>query len=217
MIRLDIISDPICPWCYIGKARLDRALEMKGENPFDIHWRAFQLNPEMPPGGMDRQEYLDTKFGVEGAKTFYKRIEDTAIASGLAVRFDRIKRTPNTIDAHRLIRWARPEGKQNALVMDLFRRYFEEGEDISDAKVLGDAGHAAGLDPDVVARLLASDNDTEEVRQEDAGFREMGVSGVPTFIIGGKYVVNGAQETDLWCRVIDDLQSQAESGVAALS
>ena len=205
MLRMDIVSDPICPWCYIGKARLDRALEAAGHNPFDIHWRAFQLNPDMPPQGMDRQQYLDAKFGAEGARAFYARIEETARASGLDVAFDRIARTPNTLDAHRLIRWSRSEGKQNAVVMDLFRRYFEAGEDISDPDVLAQAGRAAGLDPAVTRRLLSSDNDRDAIRAEDAGFREMGVSGVPCFIIGGKYVVNGAQETALWRRVIDDI------------
>lgn len=211
MIRLDIISDPICPWCYIGKARLDRALEAAGENPFDIHWRAFQLNPDMPAEGMDRQAYLTAKFGKDDAKSFYARIEQTAIETGLKVNFDAITRTPNTVDAHRLIRWARPMGKQTALVMNLFRRYFEDGQDIGDHDVLGEAGMTAGLEQDETKRLLASSNDTEEVRAEDAGFREMGVSGVPTFIVGGQYVVNGAQDTALWARVIDDLRAPADT------
>ena len=211
MIRLDIISDPICPWCYIGKARLDRALEAAGENPFDIHWRAFQLNPDMPAEGMDRQAYLIAKFGKDDAKSFYARIEQTAIETGLKVNFDAITRTPNTVDAHRLIRWARPMGKQTALVMNLFRRYFEDGQDIGDHDVLAEAGMTVGLEQDETKRLLASSNDTEEVRAEDAGFREMGVSGVPTFIVGGQYVVNGAQDTALWTRVIDDLRAPADT------
>jgi len=207
MIQLDVISDPICPWCYIGKTRLDRALEAAGENPFDVHWRTFQLNPEMPAEGMDRAEYLNAKFGPENAGAFYKRIEDTAIETGLSVRFDKIKRTPNTIDAHRLIRWARPMGKQNALMMDLFKRYFEEGQDISDHDVLEEAGTSAGLEAEETRRLLASTNDVEEVRAEDAGYRKMGVSGVPTYLVAGQYVVNGAQNTELWTKVIEELRA----------
>ena len=211
MIRLDIISDPVCPWCYIGKARLDQALEAAGDTPFDIHWRPFQLNPTMPSEGMDRRAYLEAKFGKENAVSFYKRIEDTAIASGLTVNFDQIARTPNTIDAHRLIKWSRTEGSQNALVMDLFRRYFEHGQDISDHTVLADAGATAGMDRDLTQRLLASDNDKAEVAAEDQSFRDMGVQGVPCFIIGGKYVVNGAQESALWTKVIEDIrQNMAE-------
>ena len=205
MIRLDIISDPICPWCYIGKARLDRALETAGHNPFDIHWRVFQLNPEMPGEGMDRQAYLTAKFGAEGAKSFYGQIEDTATSSGLKVNFDAIQRTPNTVDAHRLIRWSRPMGRQNAVVMDLFKRYFEDGQDISDHDVLAEAGRKADLEPDETRRLLASSNDVDGVVSEDSAFREMGVSGVPTFIVANQYVVNGAQDSSLWTKVITEL------------
>ena len=133
MVRLDIISDPICPWCYIGKANLDAAIAETGLNPFDIEWRIFQLNPDMPPEGYDRKQYLETKFGgPERAQAIYQRITDAAADSGLDVNFDKIERTPNTMDAHRLIRWSRTTGNQNALVAQLFRRYFEDGQDISD-------------------------------------------------------------------------------------
>lgn len=208
LIRLDIISDPICPWCMIGKARLEHALEAAGDNPFDIHWRPFQLNPDMPPEGVERQAYLDAKFGKERAKSFYKQIEDTATQTGLKVDFSKIERTPNTIDAHRLIRWARPEAVQNAVVDALFRAYFVDGQDISDHTVLCDIAAAVGMDRVMTARLLASDNDREDVVAEDASFREMGVNGVPCFIIDGKYVVNGAQEPAMWAQVIADLSEE---------
>ena len=209
MIRLDIISDPICPWCYIGKTRLDQALKEAGETPFDIHWRPFQLNPDMPSEGMDRREYLEAKFGKDQATAFYGQIESTAKASGLDVHFEKIEKTPNTIDAHRLLKWAESEDCQNNVAMELFRRYFEEGQDISDHTVLADAAEAAGMDREVITRLLASDNDKADIAAEDKSFREMGVQGVPCFIIGGKYVVNGAQEPALWAKVLKDLKEAA--------
>ncbi|MEO0999800.1 MAG: DsbA family oxidoreductase, partial [Pseudomonadota bacterium] len=194
MITLDIISDPICPWCYIGKANLDAALAKAGENPFDIRWRPFQLNPDMPAEGMGRAEYLDAKFGPENAKRFYARIEQVAKDAGLDVHFEKIAKTPNTIDAHRLIRWATTTGAQSAVKQDLFERYLERGEDISDHAVLLDVAEAAGMEREVVANLLSSEADRAEVADEDRAAREMGVTGVPTFIIGGKYVLTGAQD-----------------------
>lgn len=208
MIKLDIISDPICPWCYIGKARLNQALEASSDQPFEIEWRPFQLNPDMPAEGMDRREYLEHKFGKERAVSFYMQIAEAAEASGLAVSFEKIKRTPNTIDAHRMIRWARPEGVQTPLVNSLFRRYFAEGEDISRHDVLADAAAEVGMDADMALRLLKTDNDLDDVREEDRSFRAMGVQGVPCFILGGRYVVNGAQDAQLWSKVIEDIRTQ---------
>jgi predicted DsbA family dithiol-disulfide isomerase len=209
MTRLDVLSDPICPWCYIGKAYLDRALESAG-NPFDLRWRPFQLNPDMPAEGMDRRRYLEAKFGgADAAAGTYARIEAAATQAGLDVRFDRIGRTPNTLDAHRLIEWARAERCQTLLVAELFRRYFRDGQDISDPDVLADAAAAAGMDPTVVRRLLAGDNDRARIREEDAAARAMGVDGVPTFILGGRYVVVGAQPPELWTRLIGELEAAA--------
>ncbi len=211
MITLDVISDPICPWCYIGKAKLDRALEAAPDHPFDLHWRPFQLNPDMPPGGMDRREYLEAKFGGrEGAVRVYGAIAEAAEEAGLPIDFAAIKRTPNTIDAHRLIRWSRITGNQSAVVAQLFRRYFEAGEDISDHETLADVGASAGMERDLVAKLLASDADLAESREEDAAAREMGVSGVPTFIIGGKYVLQGAQEAGTWANVLEELRAKPD-------
>ena len=211
LIPLDIISDPVCPWCYIGKARLDQALEQAGDNPFDIQWRPYQLNPDMPDEGMDRKAYLEGKFGVERARSFYAEIEQTALASGLKVDFGAIRRTPNTIDAHRVIHWARAEGKQTAVVSALFRRYFERGEDIGDLRVLVSAAEEAGLDGALFARLLDGPSDVAEIREADTHYREMGVQGVPCFIIAGKYVVTGAQDVDVWRQVIDDVKAEMAS------
>lgn len=218
-IRLDIISDPICPWCYIGKARLHKAFAERPHHPFWTSWRPFQLNPEMPRDGMDRRAYLEAKFGgPEGAKAVYSRIETTAEADGLPIRFDAIKRTPNTIDAHRVIRWAMPGDQQDAVVDGLFERYFLLGDDIGDRETLADVAATAGMERDAVLTALAGDVDRDAVRKENEAARSAGVSGVPTFIVNGKHVISGAQETALWVRVIDELavglagKPQADAG-----
>ena len=206
--RLDIISDPICPWCYIGKSRLDRALEARADHPFEIDWRPFQLNPDMPPEGMDRRAYLEAKFGgKEGAIRVYSQIEQMAQSNGLDIDFAAMKRTPNTIDAHRLIRWSRVEGRQSLVVNQLFHRYFKLGQDISDHEVLVDVADTVSMDAAVIARLLEGDADVADIREEDANYRQMGVTGVPTFIIGGKHVVVGAQEPEMWMQVIDEINT----------
>ena len=211
MVRLDIISDPICPWCYIGKANLDQAIAQTGHNPFDIEWRVFQLNPDMPPEGQDRKSYLAGKFGgPERAQKIYDRIRDSAAEAGLDVDFERIGRTPNTMDAHRLIRWSRTTGKQSALVDQLFHRYFVQGQDISDPTVLADAASSIGMEREIVKRLLDGDADRKEMAEEDIAAREMGVSGVPTFIVGGRYVLQGAQPAETWAKVIQELVAAAE-------
>ena len=206
MVQLDIISDPICPWCYIGKSNLDRALREAEVNPFSIHWRIFQLNPWMPAEGMDRKLYLETKFGgPERAKEIYGRIEAAAAEVGLDVDFSRIQRTPNTMDAHRLILWSRTTGHQSLVVDRMFERYFKDGADISDHEVLLDIAGGAGMERDVVAQLLASDADRELLVEEDETARQRGVSGVPCFIVGGRYVLQGAQPAETWTKVIAEL------------
>jgi len=184
MTKIDIISDPICPWCYIGKTRLDRALEANPKHDFVIEWHPYQLNPEMPTDGMDRREYLETKFGgQEGALKVYGQIDQTAREMGLELNFAGIKRTPNTIDAHRLILWADVEGCQNAVVDRLFKAYFKEGRDISDHSVLVRIANAAGMDGDATRKLLDSDANIEDIRTRDTKSRQAGVQGVPAFII----------------------------------
>lgn len=210
MTTLDIISDPVCPWCYIGKARLDRALEARPNHPFTVTWRPFQLNPDMPPEGAARKEYLEAKFGgPDGAARVYRQIEEVAQDTGLDIDFDAIKRTPNTVNAHRLLRWAAVEGRQSLVANQLFHRYFKQGQDISDLETLTDIARTVGMDAEVTARLLAGDADREEVLEEDRHWREAGVTGVPTFIVGGRYVVVGAQDTEFWQRAIDEILQTA--------
>ncbi|MEM7076862.1 MAG: DsbA family oxidoreductase [Pseudomonadota bacterium] len=212
MVRLDIISDPICPWCYIGKTCLDRALAERQDHPFDISWHPFQLNPDMPAGGMDRRTYLEGKFGgKEGAARAYAPIAERAEAEGLVINFEGIQRTPNTLDAHRLIHWAGVEGVQAAMVDALFAAYFEDGRDIGEHEVLADLADAAGMDASVVLKLFASDADRDETAARDLSFRKMGVSGVPCFIVNGQHAVPGCQPTELWLKVMDEI-SETQTG-----
>jgi len=209
MITLDIISDPICPWCYIGWARLARALESRPNHPFTIEWHPFQLNPDMAAGGMDRREYLEHKFGgTEGAVRAYAPVVEHATAAGLTLHLDRIARTPNTIDAHRLIHWAGIEGRQTPMVLSLFRAYFTEGRDIGAQATLLDLAEGVGMDRAMVAQLLAGDADVADIRARDAHARSRGVTGVPTFIVAGQHALSGAQPPEVWVEVIDDIAAQ---------
>lgn len=208
--KLDIFSDPICPWCYIGKARLEKALEQRPNHPFIIEWHPYMLNPTMPPEGMDRREYLQAKFGPpEGIVKAYLPISEAAEAEGLPLELAKILRTPSTLDAHRLIHWAGLEGRQNAVVNTMFKANFVQGLDISKHEVLLDIAQTSGLDRDVIARLLDSEADIDDIRARDADIRARGLQGVPGFLIGRTYVVSGANPTDFWVQVIDDLAAQA--------
>lgn len=208
-VKLDILSDPICPWCYIGKTNLDRALEAVPDHPFIIEWHPFQLNPDMPREGADRRAYLEAKFGgKENAVRAYAAVMDHAEKAGLKINFENMHRTPNTLDAHRLIHWAGIEGKQSAAVSALFKAYFTEGRDIGNQEVLADLADGIGLDASVILRLLQSDADEAMIRERDAHSRKMGVNSVPTFIVANKHAVPGAQSTEVWKQVITDIMEQ---------
>jgi predicted DsbA family dithiol-disulfide isomerase len=210
MVKLDIMSDPICPWCYIGKTHLDRALAQRPDHPFLITWHPFQLNPDMPAGGMDRRDYLEQKFGgKDGAVRAYAPIVQHAEKAGLTINFEAIKRTPNTLDAHRLIHWAGIEGKQTEVVDAMFQAYFVDGRDIGDHDVLADIADTSGMDASVVLRLLSTDEDRRDIVDRDAAARGMGVTSVPTFIVAGEHAVPGAQPTELWLQVMDELTENA--------
>ncbi len=207
-IKLDIMSDPICPWCYIGKAHLDRALLDHPDHPFVIEWHPFQLNPDMPAEGMDRRAYLENKFGgKEGAVRAYAPIVDHAREAGLTINFEQMKRTPNTLDAHRLIHWAGIEGRQTAAVSALFKAYFVEARDIGDAEVLADIADSIEMDAGVVTRLLQTDEDCKAIQDRDAHSRRMGINSVPTFIVANQHAVPGAQPPELWAKVIAELRA----------
>jgi predicted DsbA family dithiol-disulfide isomerase len=210
MIRLDIFSDPVCPWCYIGKANLDRALGQHPDHPFRVEWHPFQLNPDMPREGMDRAAYLEAKFGGrEAAARAYAQVEAAAARAGIALEVAKVPHASNTLDAHRLIHWAGLEGRQNRMVDALFRAYWQEARNIGDPDTLARIAGEVGMDAAAVARLLASDADRDDIAARDADARRKGVTAVPTFLIAQTYVVSGAQPPELWGEVIADLAKQA--------
>ena len=209
MVKLDIISDPICPWCYIGKTNLDKALAQYPDHPFTIEWHPFQLNPDMPADGMDRRAYLEGKFGgKEGAVRAYAPVAEHAEKAGAVINLEAIQRTPNTIDAHRLIHWAGIEGRQSFVVDLLFKAYFVDGRDISDHEVLADIADTAEMDAAAVSKLLASPADADDIRARDAHSRQMGVNSVPTFVVAHKHAVPGAQPPEMWAGVIEEIMEQ---------
>ncbi len=199
--RIDIVSDAICPWCWIGKRHLATALvelEAEGER-FAVHWRPFQLNPEMALEGVERAAYRAAKFGsLERSRELDANLTAAGAATGLGFRFDRMLRTPNTVAAHRLIRLAGEDSaaRQDALVEALFQGYFQDGQDIGDHAVLARLAGQAGMDPAAVAGFLGGDAGRDEVVQEDAGFRRGGLSGVPTFALEGHVLFSGAMQAD---------------------
>lgn len=198
-ITVDVVSDVVCPWCFIGQKRLDKAVAVVGDVDVHIRWRPYQLDPTIPPQGIDRQQYMLGKFGSEQRiREIHARIEPLGIAEGISFAFDAIKVAPNTLDAHRVIRWAGAAGEdiQNRLARRLFQLNFEEGANVGDHAVLIEAARQAGMDASVVESLLPTDADVEAVRTEIATASRMGITGVPCFLLEGKYAVMGAQEAD---------------------
>ena len=211
MIRLDIFSDPVCPWCYLGKANLDRALEAHPAHPFAVEWHPFQLNPDMVAAGVDKRSYLAERFGAGKLDAVHDRLKAMAKQAGLDLDPDVPTRIPNTLDAHRMVHWAGLERRQTAMVSALFRAYWREGRDIGDRAVLATLAGEVGMDAARAARLLASDADADDIRARDADARNKGVSAVPTFLIAQEYVLSGAQPPELWGRVIDELAAKARA------
>lgn len=196
-VTIDIVSDVVCPWCYVGRARLKKALDTVSEIPVELRWRPFQLDPTLPPAGKDRRAYLIDKFGSEERiSQMHQQISVVGQAVGIAFDFDAIKTSPNTLDAHRIIRWAANAGPgvQDRLVGRLFALYFEEGADLGDRAVLIGAARDAGMDAALAETLLATEADRAEVQEEIATAQRMGVTGVPCFLLEGRYAVMGAQE-----------------------
>ena len=216
-MQLDVVSDTVCPWCYIGKRKLDAALAErvslgKSLDLIEIKWRPYQLDPSIPAGGYDRRAYMEKKFGPDRARSIGNNIREMGETLGINFNFEKIQRSPNTLDSHRLIRWAGTAGVQNLMVEILFRRYFTDGEDIGNLEVLVDAARETGMDHDIVRELLGTDADLELVRKEEEVAREMGISGVPSFIINTEYMLVGAQESALFLRMFDRLAvPQAEA------
>jgi predicted DsbA family dithiol-disulfide isomerase len=201
---VDVFADPICPWCFVGKRRLERALGSAGVDGVEIRWRAFQLNPQMPPSGMDRGLYLATKFGgSDRARHVYEAIRRAGETEGIPFAFSRIQRTPNTVAAHRLVRFAERAGCASAVMEGLFVAYFLEGRDIGIPAELAAIAGTAGCDATAVAGYLDGDEDLAEVLAEDAAARAAGIGGVPHFIIAGRYQLPGAQSPEVIARTIE--------------
>lgn len=208
MIRLDIFSDPVCPWCYLGKANLDRALEAHPTHPFAVEWHPFQLNPDMGTGGVDKRTYLADRFGAGKLDAVHDRLKAMAKQAGLDMDPEVPQRIPNTLDAHRMVHWAGLEGRQTPMVSALFRAYWREGRDIGDPAVLASLAGEVGMDAALAARLLASDADADDIRARDQDARKKGVTAVPTFLIARQYVLSGAQPPELWGQVIAELAAK---------
>ncbi len=212
---VDVIVDTVCPWCYIGKVRFEKALAMRPDQVVEIGWRPFQLNPGMPREGKDRRAYLSEKFGGgDRAKRRFTVIGDAGRQEGIDFRFDRIERTPNTVDSHRLIAYARHDGRQHAMVDALFRAYFTDGRDIGEIEVLAEIAAENGLDGDAARAYLVSDEDRAMVVGEDETARRLGVSGVPCYIVDRKYAVSGAQSPEVFLQIFD-LARHEEQHIAA--
>lgn len=203
-MRLDIIFDTVCPWCYIGKRRLEKALAQRPNLPVEIEWRPFLLNPDMPPDGIDRTAYLIKKFGSEArVRRVYGAIGDAGQSVEIDFAFDRIRRTPSSVSSHRLVRFAHQFINPAALVERLFQAYFIGGEDIGDTDFLIATGASFGLDEGRLSRYLKSDADVQTIYNENARAHRLGINGVPAFSAEGNMVISGAQEPEVLVRVLD--------------
>ena len=212
ILTVDVVSDVMCPWCYIGKRRLDRAQVLAPDVEPVVRWRPFQLDATIPPEGIDRQEYLDKKFGREKAIEMYTQIQETGEVEGIVFAFDRITRSPNTLNAHRVIRWAEVGEQQDAVVERLFELYFTEGEDIGETSVLLDAAREAQMDVDFVEEVLATDRDIDEVEKEIALAHELGVQGVPTYVIDQQHILVGAQRAEILADALVQISQEPDFG-----
>jgi predicted DsbA family dithiol-disulfide isomerase len=202
-IRIDVVSDVVCPWCFIGKRRLEKATALTPEIPVEVRYHPYFLNDWIPRAGMTREDYLTKKFGSpEAYRGMAGRVAEAAAQEGLTYAVDKIARQPNTLDSHRLIYWAGKRGKGAEMKQRLMDLYFTEGADLTNPEVLVRAAADVGLDPDAVRPLLASEEDVEEITIAANSAKEAGINGVPTFIIDGRYAVSGAQAPETLAEAI---------------
>jgi predicted DsbA family dithiol-disulfide isomerase len=208
-VHVDVVSDVVCPWCYIGKRRLEMATALTPEVALEVNWRPFFLNPWIPREGIDRQTYLETKFGsAERYAAVAERVAVAASIEGLPFDINKISRQPNTLDCHRLILWSRSATDPGAMKQRLMELYFAEGADLSDPKTLIRAAVDCGMDGDLVRRLLASDADVDRVENEANSAKDAGIDGVPCFIFGGSLIVTGAQSPEYLANAIQRTAAQ---------
>ena len=210
-MRIKIILDTVCPWCFIGKRRFERALTIHPQKNLQIVWQPFQLNPTMPPEGMERKSYLAAKFGgPERAERQNERLRQTGMEEGIEFDFPAIKSTPNTVNSHRLIHFSGLYGRQEAVVEALFRGFFFDGLDLGKPGVLAEIGAANGLDGSALSRYLHSDNDRAHIQALDEQARQAGISGVPCYVVDGKFAVSGAQSPEIFHQIFELARQESE-------
>jgi predicted DsbA family dithiol-disulfide isomerase len=215
-VRIDIVSDVVCPWCFIGKRRLEKALKLKPDIPVELHWRPYFLNDWIPREGISREQYLTTKFGsVDRYKAIAQRVVTAARNEGLTYDLDKISRQPNTLDSHRLIRWAGERGEAGKMKQRLMELYFTEGADLTEREVLVRAAADCGLEAEQVRGWLASDKDVAEVEREALTAKESGIEGVPCFIVGGELAISGAQAAEYLADAIERASLETAGSDAA--
>jgi predicted DsbA family dithiol-disulfide isomerase len=208
-VQIEVVSDVVCPWCYIGKHRLERALALTPNTPVQVEYRPYFLNPWIPGEGIDRKTYLETKFGsVERYAAIAERVAAAAAAEGLVYASEKISRQPNTLDCHRLIRWARDGADPARVKQRLMELYFAQGADLSDREVLVQAAKDCGMDGDLVRRRLGSDDDVEAIESEANAAKDAGIEGVPTFIFDSSLAISGAQPPDYLATAITRIAGQ---------
>ena len=214
-LQIDIVSDVVCPWCYIGKRRIENALALAPDVPVEINWRPFFLNSWVPRDGISRDQYLTTKFGsVEAYKGIAGRVVAAAGEEGLLYRPELVKRQPNTTDCHRLIHWAEAQGTSGEMKQRLMELYFREGGDLTDTDVLVQAAADCGLDANDIRKRLATDEDVDLVSAQAKEASDKGISGVPTFVFAGKYAVSGAQPAEQLARAIRQVSAEINAQAA---
>ncbi len=203
-LSIEIVHDLVCPWCYLGVRRLQRTLRRRPDLLFELSWRPFLLNPDMPRAGMSRPDYVVRKFGGEDrARRLYASISELGRAEGVSFRFDRIRRTPSSVDAHRLVRWANRFGRAGEAVEALFSAHFTDGLDVGEIETLTAIAHALGLDGPAARRFLASEAEVDTVHGENLRAHRLGINGVPCYVIAGRHAIAGAQEPEVIERLLD--------------
>ena len=214
-VKIDIVSDVVCPWCYIGKRRIENALALVPDVPVEVNWRPFFLNSWVAREGISREEYLTAKFGsVEAYKGIAGRVVTAAGEEGLTYHPELVKRQPNTIDCHRLIHWAEAKGKAAEMKQRLMELYFRDGGDLTDTNVLVQAAADCGLDADEVRKRLATDEDVALISAQAQEAADKGISGVPTYVFAQKYAVSGAQPAEQLARAIRQVSAEVNAQAA---
>ncbi len=217
-MRIEIYSDVVCPWCYIGKRRLDAALRTEALADVEVVWRPHQLHPNLPPGGVDREDYLKRRYGAAAERARApRRIVAEGTDAGIGFNFQAMRRLPNTLAAHRLLHFAEGTGRQHALAETLFRFVFCDGRDVGDIDTLREAAHEAGLDAQAAGAWLATDEGTATVREQQREGLERGVAGVPCYLLGGGFMLPGAQSSDTMVQFIERARTKLASATARAS